>query len=346
MSDWRPLLLQAIGAPVNTLNLNALQWWAESEGTPPEWNNWLATTRNCCGGVPASPNNVPPVRKYPTVEDGVEATRQTIMLPYYPEALVALRAGTSYRAIWEGINASPWCANCQSGKYPIVLYQHMNDPVPTEPSPEPPAEEEPVAETVRQHFNIRTACWQREGGCTTVHDTHIHVDFNPRGEGTPKCAGGSGGWSSPGSPPLQAFKAELNKRFPEAGSLGTFNCRKISGSSSWSQHAYWNAYDVGGKNYPDALPRALGDRIWAWMNGPWDGTDGGGTEEDDMTPDEVAQVFGYKTADSAEIRGRYQAGLQDGLEGRTDRSGGQPEGSTDYAKGYASGQKLKALLEA
>jgi hypothetical protein len=32
--------------------------------------------------------------------------------------------------------------------------------------------------------------------------------------------------------------------FPHAASLGIFNCRRISGSSAWSQHAFADAWDV------------------------------------------------------------------------------------------------------
>jgi hypothetical protein len=32
--------------------------------------------------------------------------------------------------------------------------------------------------------------------------------------------------------------------FPHAVNLGTFNCRKIAGSTSWSQHAWADAWDV------------------------------------------------------------------------------------------------------
>ena len=49
--------------------------------------------------------------------------------------------------------------------------------------------------------------------------------------------------------------AFLRKRFPNHLNLGWFNCRRIAGSSSWSQHAFGNAYDAGG---PLTLVKAMG----------------------------------------------------------------------------------------
>jgi hypothetical protein len=41
--------------------------------------------------------------------------------------------------------------------------------------------------------------------------------------------------------------------------LGIFNCRKIAGSSSWSQHAWGNAYDIGVKNL------LMGDQVQSYL---------------------------------------------------------------------------------
>lgn len=43
----------------------------------------------------------------------------------------------------------------------------------------------------RARYDVRTLCYRGRGGCTTPHDDHVHVDFNPKGTGTPPCAGGS-----------------------------------------------------------------------------------------------------------------------------------------------------------
>lgn len=60
--------------------------------------------------------------------------------------------------------------------------------------------------------------------------------------------------------------------FPHAASLGIFNCRRISGSSSWSQHAWADALDISS---PDSLktgrPTPYLDAIVAYVRnlGPW-----------------------------------------------------------------------------
>lgn len=43
----------------------------------------------------------------------------------------------------------------------------------------------------RTSLRIRVLCWQDFGGCTTTHKTHVHVDFYPKGIGTPPCKGGT-----------------------------------------------------------------------------------------------------------------------------------------------------------
>lgn len=57
--------------------------------------------------------------------------------------------------------------------------------------------------------------------------------------------------------------------FPHAATLGIYNCRKIAGSSSWSEHAWADAWDItdhdtsaSGKpsNYMDAIVAAIRHR--------------------------------------------------------------------------------------
>ena len=55
----------------------------------------------------------------------------------------------------------------------------------------------------------------------------------------------------------------LRERFPKHMNLGWFNCRRISGSSSWSQHAFGNAYDAGG---PYSLVKDMGAALVAAGN--------------------------------------------------------------------------------
>lgn len=80
--------------------------------------------------------------------------------------------------------------------------------------------------------------------------------------------------------PIQKLRAEVFAVFDRARDLGAFNCRKISGSSTWSQHAYGNALDIGAPLSADAEGRLdwngnpttglgydvrYGDEILVWL---------------------------------------------------------------------------------
>lgn len=136
---WPALLLAAIGAPRESTSEDALLWWAQSEGMPPSANNWLATTEPGFGGTVY---NSAGVRAYPTEADGIAATKATLENGSYAPILAAFRGRHSLAAIWEAVNASPWCSGCQGGKYPVVLYDnlggsHAPPPPPPPPSPKP-----------------------------------------------------------------------------------------------------------------------------------------------------------------------------------------------------------------
>lgn len=142
--------------------------------------------------------------------------------------------------------------------------------------------------TVREHFNIRIACWRDKGGCSNFHSIHIHVDFLPTWQTNPdkpnyqppKCMGGTAGATAPGSPDLVAFEAEVRKRFPELKPTpGKYNCRPVAGSSVISYHAYWQAIDLFP---PDDDIVGYGDQVYAWINGPW--------EEDVAEPLTAAEI--------------------------------------------------------
>lgn len=129
--DWRGLLLEALSCPLSEVNVDALQWWADSEGTPAGWNNWLATTLSGFGGVSV---NGAGVKAYPSVQAGVDATAATLRGSAYRNVITALQDGNSFHEIWSAINSSPWCSHCQGGLYPIVLFQHLGA-VATGPAP-------------------------------------------------------------------------------------------------------------------------------------------------------------------------------------------------------------------
>lgn len=113
------MVLAGLGAPASSSNLTALALWAQSEGTPAGWHNWLATTKTGFGGHVV---NGAGVKAYPSTSDGVAATVATLRLSYYTGVVAALRGDQGYRAVWGAINSSPWCRGCQGGHYPAALY--------------------------------------------------------------------------------------------------------------------------------------------------------------------------------------------------------------------------------
>ncbi|MGH7239405.1 MAG: hypothetical protein ACREHG_04975 [Candidatus Saccharimonadales bacterium] len=122
--DWRVAICDILGAPSSGTNLTALSEWAVSEGMPAQYNNWLATTENGYGGRVV---NSVGVKAYPSVEQGAAATVKTLSNGRYNDIISALRDGTSLTRIFAAINQSPWCGGCQSGHYPVALYNYIID---------------------------------------------------------------------------------------------------------------------------------------------------------------------------------------------------------------------------
>lgn len=62
-----------------------------------------------------------------------------------------------------------------------------------------------------------------------------------------------------GTHPVDLIYSFLVREFPNHVNLGIYNCRRIGDAgSSWSEHAFKNAYDAGG---PQHLVRAMGDAV-------------------------------------------------------------------------------------
>jgi hypothetical protein len=121
-SPWQQDLLLAMGAAQIPTNINALGWWADSEGLPSDLHNWLGTTMAGYGG---SDYNAAHVKRYPTRAAGVAATLATLQLAPYVVILRAFQSGQTLRHLWQAINGSPWCPRCQAGSYPQALYQQL-----------------------------------------------------------------------------------------------------------------------------------------------------------------------------------------------------------------------------
>lgn len=130
--DWRGLVLEGISAPLSELNVDAMQWWADSEGMPAWENNWLATTLGGYGGYPV---NSAGVKAYPSVQAGAQATVATLLLGAYAGVVTAFQQGNSLVDIWQQVNSSPWCSHCQNGLYPVVLFDNIHATPTTAPPP-------------------------------------------------------------------------------------------------------------------------------------------------------------------------------------------------------------------
>jgi hypothetical protein len=141
--DWRRLLLDKIDAPANQTNLTALGAWAASEGMPIFTNNPLAATTSAPGATPYP--KAPIVKVYLSVEQAADVYAGMLNSSLYRPIRDALRASEDYQAIFEAINASPWCGGCQGGKYPIGLWSIVFGNVSPQP---PPQDRTPVHEWV------------------------------------------------------------------------------------------------------------------------------------------------------------------------------------------------------
>lgn len=134
--DWKASLLRAIGAPVTAGNMKALELWATSEGTGSN-NNWLAISdganRYPHGKCLAQCGTSSPIYAFPSQDVGVQATAAFLTTRdsagYYRGVVDAFRNDAGLSGIYQAINASPWCRGCQSGHYPVALYQGLNGPL-------------------------------------------------------------------------------------------------------------------------------------------------------------------------------------------------------------------------
>lgn len=115
-------MLQGLHAPTSHGNLLSLGYWAMSEGMPAAAYNWLATSTSWPGDTRHPPYSEPFRRDFAT---GVAATVDFLRGSYYNAVRAALQGDHGPRAIWTAVNRSPWCSGCQSGHYPVDLYDYL-----------------------------------------------------------------------------------------------------------------------------------------------------------------------------------------------------------------------------
>lgn len=96
-------VLRGIGAPVTPANLAFMRAWKRAEGG--DDTNPFNTTQ----GAPGATNfNSVGVKRYASVESGIQATIQTLTNGNYAGIIAALKAGTDPMAAAHALAASPW----------------------------------------------------------------------------------------------------------------------------------------------------------------------------------------------------------------------------------------------
>lgn len=104
---WISALLKSLGAPVNAANTDSISSWIRRETSwpPVAANNPLNTTLPMSG---ATNYNSTGVKNYPTAQEGMQATVQT--LEGYPEILNRLRTGQGLCG-WSSEEFDTWSDN-------------------------------------------------------------------------------------------------------------------------------------------------------------------------------------------------------------------------------------------
>jgi hypothetical protein len=116
-------LLAALGAPKSASNLQALNYWAQSEGNV--INNPLATSGQGAGATTcvAQCGSSSPIYEYATEAQGVAQMARFMGGSNSAGIVHALQQDAGLAGVYQAINGSKWCAGCQNGHYPVQLYQ-------------------------------------------------------------------------------------------------------------------------------------------------------------------------------------------------------------------------------
>ena len=147
---WIVALQKAIGGPMNSIVVEAYEDWAASEGMANYANNPLAATDAYPGSTPYPPS--PTVQVYPSLAALVDVYKRKFESATYAAVGKAFEQGSSLEAIYEAINASPWCGGCQGGHYPVDLYNAVFGDVATKASA-PPVQAQPSTEPAKVTSN-------------------------------------------------------------------------------------------------------------------------------------------------------------------------------------------------
>lgn len=152
---WIGIYLRETGWPDTPYNSLALDLWAISEGMPDSWHNYLATgisSAECSAPAKLADgsSNVDHVAYCANDLAGAVNFRENMTLAYYKDVGPAFKqpdSKTKLEQIYLAINRSAYCPNCQSGRYPIALYNYIYGRVPPKDRPgltKPPLVPPPV----------------------------------------------------------------------------------------------------------------------------------------------------------------------------------------------------------
>ena len=89
--DFYKAILNCVGAPITKENMKFMYAWRQAEGATAK-NNPFNTTRKRNN---ATNYNSVGVKNYPTKEDGIQATCETLKLPMYTSLISQLKSGTA-----------------------------------------------------------------------------------------------------------------------------------------------------------------------------------------------------------------------------------------------------------
>ncbi len=96
-------LLKKLGLPVTAANLKFLDAWQKAEGGSPD--NPFNTTEP---GAGATTFNSAGVKRYPSMQEGLDATAKTLALPAYQSIRDALARGNDAHACAVALAGTPW----------------------------------------------------------------------------------------------------------------------------------------------------------------------------------------------------------------------------------------------
>jgi hypothetical protein len=107
--QWGSEFLKAIGAPKTLHTRRAMQSWIQAEGSMARYNP-LDCVLVMPGSSPFNWNNGFPVQNYVSLEQGLEATRKTLLRPGhgYPPIVKGLRENAPATEILAALANSAW----------------------------------------------------------------------------------------------------------------------------------------------------------------------------------------------------------------------------------------------